>query len=92
MLQLMGNGTEYTIDVAPGVDWTAICAMIMVMKQVLLSVFVPHLSLCLPLQKNTVLELDAVAQLLKSRITLKVLVQPACGTMVSSTVASRTCV
>jgi hypothetical protein len=38
VLQLMGNSTDYVIDVAPGVDWTAVCAMLMVMKQVRSSV------------------------------------------------------
>lgn len=32
VLQLMGSGTDYVIDVAPGVDWTAVCAMLMDMK------------------------------------------------------------
>ena len=40
-LQLMGDSTDYTVDVAPGVDWTAVCAMLMVQKAVRPALHVP---------------------------------------------------
>jgi hypothetical protein len=40
----LGGGSEMIIDVAPGVDWTAICGVMMVLQQVLMS-----RDLCAPL-------------------------------------------
>jgi hypothetical protein len=34
VLHLLGSGSEMIIDVAPGVDWTAICGIMMVVHQV----------------------------------------------------------
>ena len=32
--QVVGSGSEMIVDVAPGVDWTAICACMMLVQQV----------------------------------------------------------
>jgi hypothetical protein len=43
-LQVIGSGSEMILDVAPGVDWTAVCGMMMCMQQV-----PTHVPLCLHL-------------------------------------------
>lgn len=34
VVQLVGSGSEMILDVAAGVDWTAICAIMMCVQQV----------------------------------------------------------